>query len=313
MALFAPTSATATRTGSTTSRTSAPTSPRTATASRTTTAVPTWTTTATGCRTPQDKCPNEAEDVDQFEDDDGCPEARQRQGRHPRPQRRLPQRRRGRRGQAARRTAALVERGHRRRRRQRRHRQVRRRARGPRRLPGRRRLPRHRQRRRRHPRQLRQLPQRGRGCRRLRGRRRLPDPDNDKDGFPDAADRCPAQPETLNGNKDDDGCPDPGAELVRLTDNTHRAGRADRLRQPRRPAAADPGLAEVAQPGGAGHEGTPGDRDGAHRGARRRCGQRQTQERADAVRAFLVSKGVPAPPPQGGGGRNRRQSGRIHH
>ena len=29
-------------------------------------------------------------------------------------------------------------------------------------------------------------------------------------------DKCPLQPETLNGNKDDDGCPDPGAEIVRL-------------------------------------------------------------------------------------------------
>jgi hypothetical protein len=43
-----------------------------------------------------------------------------------------------------------------------------------------------------------------------------PDPDNDKDGFPDAVDKCPNQAETLNGNKDDDGCPDPGAEIVHL-------------------------------------------------------------------------------------------------
>jgi outer membrane protein OmpA-like peptidoglycan-associated protein len=46
-----------------------------------------------------------------------------------------------------------------------------------------------------------------------------PDPDNDKDGFDDAKDRCPAQPETLNGNRDEDGCPDAGAELVTLTDS----------------------------------------------------------------------------------------------
>ncbi len=43
-----------------------------------------------------------------------------------------------------------------------------------------------------------------------------PDPDNDKDGIPDATDKCPLQPETLNGIKDDDGCPDPGPEWVRL-------------------------------------------------------------------------------------------------
>jgi hypothetical protein len=45
-----------------------------------------------------------------------------------------------------------------------------------------------------------------------------PDPDNDKDGLPDALDKCPTQAETLNGNKDDDGCPDPGAEIARLAE-----------------------------------------------------------------------------------------------
>jgi OOP family OmpA-OmpF porin len=35
-----------------------------------------------------------------------------------------------------------------------------------------------------------------------------PDPDNDSDGVPDAADKCPDQPETKNGFQDDDGCPD---------------------------------------------------------------------------------------------------------
>ncbi len=34
--------------------------------------------------------------------------------------------------------------------------------------------------------------------------------------MPDAADRCPTQAETSTANKDDDGCPDPGAELARL-------------------------------------------------------------------------------------------------
>ena len=35
-----------------------------------------------------------------------------------------------------------------------------------------------------------------------------PDPDNDQDGVLDGADKCPNQPETKNGYKDDDGCPD---------------------------------------------------------------------------------------------------------
>ncbi len=41
-----------------------------------------------------------------------------------------------------------------------------------------------------------------------------PEPDNDKDGLVDAADKCPNEPETINGNADDDGCPDKGNALV---------------------------------------------------------------------------------------------------
>lgn len=35
-----------------------------------------------------------------------------------------------------------------------------------------------------------------------------PDPDNDNDGVPDAQDKCPMEPEDKNGYQDDDGCPD---------------------------------------------------------------------------------------------------------
>lgn len=35
-----------------------------------------------------------------------------------------------------------------------------------------------------------------------------PDPDNDNDGIPDIRDKCPNQAETFNGYQDDDGCPD---------------------------------------------------------------------------------------------------------
>ncbi|HHM24442.1 MAG TPA: OmpA family protein [Bacteroidetes bacterium] len=35
-----------------------------------------------------------------------------------------------------------------------------------------------------------------------------PDLDNDGDGIPDARDKCPNDPETFNGYQDDDGCPD---------------------------------------------------------------------------------------------------------
>jgi outer membrane protein OmpA-like peptidoglycan-associated protein len=42
-----------------------------------------------------------------------------------------------------------------------------------------------------------------------------PDPDNDQDGIPDSQDKCPDQPETKNGYQDADGCPDEIPEKVK--------------------------------------------------------------------------------------------------
>jgi hypothetical protein len=44
-----------------------------------------------------------------------------------------------------------------------------------------------------------------------------PDPDNDHDGIPDSLDKCPNEPETINGIKDDDGCPDKGDSTIVLS------------------------------------------------------------------------------------------------
>ena len=46
-----------------------------------------------------------------------------------------------------------------------------------------------------------------------------PDLDNDNDNIPDEKDKCPDKPETYNGVKDTDGCPDKGKTLVKLVDN----------------------------------------------------------------------------------------------
>jgi OOP family OmpA-OmpF porin len=120
------------------------------------------------------------------------------------------------------------------------------------------------------------------------------DPDNDKDGFDDASDRCPAQPETLNGNRDDDGCPDAGAELVRLTDNTvelrERISFGGPPTQPTLSTAAQTLLNLVALV-------LKGHREiGVLRIEVRADGaaSAHTQARADAVLAFLVSRGVSA-------------------
>jgi hypothetical protein len=44
-----------------------------------------------------------------------------------------------------------------------------------------------------------------------------PDLDNDHDGIPDAQDKCPNEPETINGFQDDDGCPDKGDTAIILS------------------------------------------------------------------------------------------------
>lgn len=41
-----------------------------------------------------------------------------------------------------------------------------------------------------------------------------PDPDNDHDGILDKDDKCPMQPETYNGFEDEDGCPDKGKVII---------------------------------------------------------------------------------------------------
>jgi hypothetical protein len=44
-----------------------------------------------------------------------------------------------------------------------------------------------------------------------------PDPDNDHDGIPDEKDKCPNEPETINGFQDEDGCPDKGDSTIILS------------------------------------------------------------------------------------------------
>ncbi|MFH1435677.1 MAG: OmpA family protein [Pseudomonadota bacterium] len=45
-----------------------------------------------------------------------------------------------------------------------------------------------------------------------------PEPDNDEDGIPDESDQCPDEAEVFNGIKDEDGCPDKGKVLVVITE-----------------------------------------------------------------------------------------------
>ncbi|HEX9102021.1 MAG TPA: OmpA family protein, partial [Polyangia bacterium] len=123
-----------------------------------------------------------------------------------------------------------------------------------------------------------------------------PDLDNDGDGIADAQDSCPNEPETFNGVDDSDGCPDSGGAVriagdkIELPDNiwfdTGRAtiarrsealvGRvADKLN-------ANPRVRRIRI------EGHTDDIGSA------RKNQELSQARAEAVRDFLIRRGVDA-------------------
>ncbi len=122
-----------------------------------------------------------------------------------------------------------------------------------------------------------------------------PDADNDGDGIPDAKDKCPNEPETINGNKDEDGCPDKGRSLVRLTEKKIEIlqkiyfyfNKAKIKRQ------SYPVLVQVAtilrlhkeirKVEIQGHTDTMGKAD---------YNMKLSQKRAEAVRKFLVNAGV---------------------
>ncbi|RMH41305.1 MAG: hypothetical protein D6689_11500 [Deltaproteobacteria bacterium] len=138
-----------------------------------------------------------------------------------------------------------------------------------------------------------------------------PDEDNDGDGIPDAKDQCPNEPETVNGTDDTDGCPDDivaggvqmdpgrinlGGSRIEFSGATSaKLTKADR-------AILDDIAALLNQ---------PEYRDvririevhvplGTKSRNRRRVRQQQArdlrlaQQRANAVRDYLVSKGVDA-------------------
>jgi outer membrane protein OmpA-like peptidoglycan-associated protein len=124
-----------------------------------------------------------------------------------------------------------------------------------------------------------------------------PDPDNDGDGIPDTEDKCPMEKETINGNKDEDGCPDKGKEKVKVTEEkieilekvyfdtakaTIKARSFNILDQVASVLKANPQITEVRIEG---HTDSRGADD---------YNKKLSQQRADAVRDFLVKAGVAA-------------------
>jgi outer membrane protein OmpA-like peptidoglycan-associated protein len=122
-----------------------------------------------------------------------------------------------------------------------------------------------------------------------------PDLDNDKDGVPDSVDKCPNEPETINGKDDDDGCPDEGAPEVHIgkdeletlrpvffeTDHARvRHAFYNILGQVALTLKAHPEIGRCAVEG---HTDDTGPED---------WNQRLSLKRAQAVVEFLVGKGV---------------------
>ncbi|WP_043401602.1 OmpA family protein, partial [Archangium violaceum] len=124
-----------------------------------------------------------------------------------------------------------------------------------------------------------------------------PDPDNDKDGVPDWEDQCPMQPEVINGVKDEDGCPDEGKSKVRLEakrivilDKVYFATNKDvilpksfdLLNQVAAILRANPQIELLRVEGHTDNQGKPAKN------------QNLSERRAANVRAFLIKEGVAA-------------------
>lgn len=121
-------------------------------------------------------------------------------------------------------------------------------------------------------------------------------PDRDKDGIPDNKDKCPEKPENYNGFDDEDGCPDKGPSLVQVGEGTIKilervefATGKDKIDGPKSFAVLDAvagamkGHPEIFTVEVAGHT------DSAGVAADNRA---LSQKRADAVVAYLTSKGI---------------------
>ncbi|MCS6914810.1 MAG: OmpA family protein [Myxococcales bacterium] len=122
-----------------------------------------------------------------------------------------------------------------------------------------------------------------------------PDPDNDKDRILDVDDRCPNEPETYNGFEDEDGCPDKGRVIVRrgkleILDKIYFETDKAIIKPISYPildaiAATLKGNPQILLIEVQGHADERGEDD---------YNMRLTEDRAQAVRTYLIDKGVEA-------------------
>ena len=127
-----------------------------------------------------------------------------------------------------------------------------------------------------------------------------PDPDNDGDGILDAQDKCPMEPETKNGYQDEDGCPDEVPAQLKVFTGViqginFKVSEATLL--PMSNKTLDKAIAVLKEYPDLKVE-IQGHTDDqplvAKPGAKYTDNQSLSQARADAVMAYLVSKGIDA-------------------
>ncbi|MCL4223982.1 MAG: choice-of-anchor D domain-containing protein [Myxococcales bacterium] len=119
------------------------------------------------------------------------------------------------------------------------------------------------------------------------------DPDNDGDGIPDVLDQCALEPETINGVDDEDGCPDKGDAAVMLMQDrievlepVQFVGVTARLRPTASKVLAQVGATLRAE------RGIKRIRVTVHSHPRGPGDEALTQKRADEIRRWLVQWGV---------------------
>jgi outer membrane protein OmpA-like peptidoglycan-associated protein len=124
-----------------------------------------------------------------------------------------------------------------------------------------------------------------------------PDPDNDGDGVLDADDKCPTDPETKNGYQDEDGCPDEIPQKLKqftgvIQGINFRVG--DATLQPTSNATLDKAVAVLKEFSDLKLEiqGHTDDQPLRAPGAKFADNQALSQARAETVKAYFVGKGI---------------------
>ncbi len=130
-----------------------------------------------------------------------------------------------------------------------------------------------------------------------------PDEDNDGDGILDAKDQCPDEPETVNGYQDLDGCPDQGVQGGPKLTNAEVDLQGERVDFAGRTTNLSKGAQQTLDVVAAIMKANPRVRFRIEVGVEETSAKKKdktadlalTQRRAEAVRDYLLGKGVDAP------------------